>query len=116
MTAPESLTFAVSNVDLDDSKNGGARTITLRYTGTESLSPNNYQFVQTETAVQNLIAIYPYGALIVPKDKGTVSLPLEVNLNGTSYTSTGSAINTWKVGDTITLNKAESMILNKKSK
>ena len=116
MTAPDCLTFALSYLDLDDSKNGGARTITLRYNGTESLSPNNYQFVQTKTAVKNLIAIYPYGALIVPKDKGTVSLPLEVNLNGTSYTSTGSEINTWKVGDTITLKKAESMILNKKSK
>lgn len=122
LTAPESLTFAVSNVDLDDPKNGGARTISLRYTGTESLSPNNYQFVQTQTAVQNLIAIYPYGALIVPKDKGTVSLPLEVNLNGTTYTSTGSAINTWKVGDTITLNKSDTekanspTPLNKKTK
>lgn len=121
LTAPEKLTFAVSNVDLDDSKNG-ARTISLRYTGTESLSPNNYQFVQTETAVKNLIAIYPYGALIVPNDKVTVSLPLEVNLNGTTYTSIGSAINTWKVGDTITLNKSDAAKansptpLNKKTK
>lgn len=123
LTAPNSLTFAVSNVDLDNSKkNGGARTISLRYTGTESLSPNNYQFVQTETAVKNLIAIYPYGALIVPKDKETVSLPLEVNLNGTTYKSKGSEINTWNVGDTITLTKSDAAKansptpLNKKTK
>ena len=38
--------------------------------------------------------------------KLSVSLPLEVQMGGVTYTSTGSQINTWNVGTKLTFNKA----------
>ena len=37
-----------------------------------------------------------------------LSLPLEIQMGGVTYTSTASAINTWNVGTKFTFNKAEA--------
>ena len=41
-----------------------------------------------------------------------LSLPLEIQMGGVTYTSTGSAINTWNVGTKFTFNKAVSATKN----
>ena len=62
--------------------------------------------MQSETATKNSIAIHPYGSVIAPIAKVTTVLPLEIQMDGVIYKSTGSAINTWNVGTKFTFNKA----------
>ena len=101
LTAPESLEFVVTNTDTADE----SWTISFKYNSDDTLADTRYQFVQTETATKNSIAIQPYGAVIAPVKNITTSLPLEVQMGGVTYTSTGSAINTWNVGTKFTFNK-----------
>ena len=102
LTAPESLEFIVTNTDTSDE----AWTVSFKYNSDDTLADTRYQFVQTETATKNSIAIQPYGAIIAPIDKVTTSLPLEIQMGGVTYTSIESAINTWNVGTKFTFNKA----------
>ena len=101
LTAPESLEFIVTNTNTSDD----AWTISYKYNIDDTLADTRYQFVQTETATNNSIAIQPYGAIIVPMGKLYISLPLEVQMGGVTYTSTGSPVNTWNVGTKFTFNK-----------
>lgn len=105
LTAPESLEFIVTDTNTSEE----AWTISFKYncdTLADTLADTRYQFVQTETATNNKIAIQPYGAVIAPVGILYLSLPLEVQMGGVTYTSTGSPINTWNVGTRITFNKA----------
>lgn len=102
LTAPESLEFVVTNTDTSDD----AWTITFKYLSDDTLADTRYQFVQTETATKNKIAILPYGSVIAPNGILYLSLPLEVQMGGVTYTSPGSAINTWNVGTKFTFTKA----------
>ena len=102
LTAPESLEFIVTNTDTSDE----AWTVSFKYNSDDTLADTRYQFVQSETATKNSIAIQPYGVIIAPIDKVTTSLPLEIQMGGVTYTSTGSAINSWNVGTKFTFNKA----------
>ena len=119
LTAPNSLEFMVTNTDVSDE----AWTISFKY-NSDTLADTRYQFVQTETATKHSIAIQPYGAVIVPIDSVTTALPLEIQIGGVTYTSTGSPINTWNVGTKFTFNKVMAAIndpdtptdLTKKSK
>ena len=102
LTAPESLEFIVTNTDTSNE----AWTVSFKYNSADTLADNRYQFVQSETATRNSIAIQPYGAVIAPIDKLTTSLPLEIQMGGVTYTSTESAINSWNVGTKVIFNKA----------
>lgn len=104
LTAPESLEFVVSNTDTSED----AWTISFIYNGAETLADTRYQFVQTENATNNRIAILPYGTVIAPIGTHYISLPLEIQMGGVTYTSTGTPINTWNVGTKFTFNKAVS--------
>ena len=104
LAAPESLEFIVTNTDTSDE----AWIVSFKYNSDDTLADTRYQFVQTETATKNSIAIQPYGAIIAPIDKLSTSLPLEIQMGGVTYTSTGSAINTWNVGTKFTFNKVEA--------
>lgn len=101
LTAPESLEFVVTNTDTEDK----AWTVSFQYNSNDTLADTRYQFVQTETATKNSIAIQPYGAVIVPIDRVTTSLPLEIQMAGVTYKSTESVINTWNVGTKFKFNK-----------
>ena len=94
LTAPESLEFVVTNTVTSDE----AWTVSFKYNSDDTIADTRYQFVQSETATKNSIAIQPYGSVIVPIDKVTTSLPLEVQMGGVTYKSSGSAINSWNVG------------------
>lgn len=102
LTAPESLEFIVTNTDTSDE----ALTVSFKYNGNDTLADTRYQFVQTELATRNSIAIQPYGAVISPLDKLSTSLPLEIQMGGVTYTSPGAAINSWNVGTKVKFNKA----------
>ena len=102
LTAPETLEFIVTNTDTSDE----AWTYAFKYNSADTLADTRYQFVQSEFATKNSIAIQPYGAIIAPLDKLSISLPLEIQMGGVTYKSTGSAMNSWNVGTKITFNKA----------
>lgn len=53
-----------------------------------------------------MIAILPYGSVIAPIGTHNIELPLEIQMGGVTYRSTGTAINTWNVGTKVTFNKA----------
>jgi len=101
LTAPESLEFIVTNTDTSDV----GWTISFKYNSDDTLADTRYQFVQTEIATKNRIAIQPYGTVIAPGDILYLSLPLEIQMGGVTYKSTGTAINTWNVGTKVTFNK-----------
>ena len=101
LTAPESLEFIVTNLDTADK----AWTFSFEYNSDDTLADTRYQFVQTETATKNSIAVYPYGAIIVPSDKLGTPLPLELQMGGVTYRSTDTRINNWNVGVKIPFTK-----------
>lgn len=119
LTAPETLEFIVTNTDTSDD----GWTVSFKYNNGDTLADTRYQFVQTETATQNRIAILPYGTVIAPIDRLYVSLPLEIQIGGVTYRSGESKINSWNVGTKVIFTKAvatknddTSTDLTKKSK
>lgn len=69
-----------------------------------SLEPHTARFVQTQACVQELVAVHPYGAFIVPCTGVESFIPV-ATLGGATYTGTAVTVATAKVGDTITLTK-----------
>ena len=63
-------------------------------------------FVQTEGAVEQGIAIHPYGAVIIPSTAVAYELTLEAVIGDTKYTAETTLNSANEVGATITLNKA----------
>lgn len=102
LTAPDSLEFIVTNMDISKE----ACTVSFKYNSNVTLADTRYQFVQTETATKNSIAIQPYGAVITPIDKVSTSLALEIQMGGVTYTSVGSPIDSWNVGTNVVFHKA----------
>ena len=102
VTAPESLTYKIASID----KTADVTVITLEQTEANSLAYSNVIFVQNKSATQAGIAVHKYGAFIVPKTITTLSP--EATLDGVKYgPSTPIMLETVKVGDTVTLDKAE---------
>jgi len=99
-TLPASITFTVA----DKSVSGETVVLTLEPTEVTAFSPQNYQFVQTEDATKDGIAIQRYGAIIFP-DETHNSVVLECVIDGTTYTNATAIESDVEVGDTITLSK-----------
>lgn len=106
ITQPSTLTVKVSGKDIAEE----ATVFTLEVQDDNvSLANGAYQFVQTQDAVTNGIAIHKYGAVIFPKGKTTTTL--EMIYGGYKYTA-GTALTTASnVGDTITFNKGDAVSL-----
>lgn len=102
-TAPNTLTFTVADKDVS----AGATIFTLEPDeSTASLAHSAYNFVQTETATQNGVAIHRYGAIIVPTGAEAVG-KLQANIGDVVYeTANAFALNTAQ-GATVTLTKVE---------
>lgn len=109
ISLPESITFTVTE------KTATADSVILTLTPDDdaSLAPTSYQFVQTEDAVEALIAVQKYGAVTYPASD-TDGVILVVDVKGTLYnssttttvesvtTTTATAVtNTADVGDEI---------------
>lgn len=72
---------------------------------TAGLTPNNVIFTQTEAMAASLIAMHPYGAVIIPKSAVAEEVTLVAAIGGTEYTAATALTAASNVGDTITLNK-----------
>ena len=101
ITAPASFTFKV----VDKSADAYNTVLSLAPVESAALSNSDYNFVQTEDAVQAGIAIHKYGAVIIPAadEDGAV---LQIESNGQIYQAAAAIKNTADVGDTVTLSPA----------
>lgn len=83
---PATLTVEVTGKDVNDV----ATTLNLEIAEATSLAPSTYQFVQTEDMVEDMIAMHPYGGVLIPSSayaEADVNIALDVVINGTHYTS-----------------------------
>lgn len=101
--APNTLTFTVAEKETS----AEATIFTLEPNeNTPSMAHSAYNFVQTETATENGVAIHRYGAIIVPNGVTTIGV-LQVMIGDTLYvTSNAFAVSTTQ-GATVTLTKSE---------
>lgn len=97
---PASVTFKVSQ----KSQDANSIILTLEPTDTATLAPTTYQFVQTEDAVEALIAVQKYGVITFPVSDTDGFTP-EINVKGTVYTATAALLGSADVGDTVTFSK-----------
>ena len=103
---PTTVTVEVSSKDIAEE----ATVFTLEVQDDNvSLANGAYQFVQTQDAVTNGIAIHKYGAVIFPAGKTTTTL--EMVYGGYKYTATSALTTSSNVGDTITFNKGDVVAL-----
>ena len=102
--APASLTATVVGLE----KSAEATVIMLSVSDDGTTAFKDYQFVETSTMAADLIAIQPYGAIIVPEASKTEDITLVCEMGGVTYTAT-SAIkaSTVTVGATVTMNAPE---------
>lgn len=98
--APASIPATVQGVDVGDD----AEIVTI--VPTESIATGDVKFTQTKELTQAGVAVHPYGAIILPKDK-LASYTVEAEANGTKYNATVD-FTTVKQGDSVTLAKADS--------
>ena len=98
--APESLTATVTGLE----KDGDATIILLSVSDGGTTAFKDYRFIETSTMAADLIAIQPYGAVIVPEASKTEDITLVCEMGGVTYTAS-SAIkaSTVTVGATVTL-------------
>lgn len=68
-----------------------------------SLAPSAYQFVQTQSATENGVAVHKYGAVIIPANAKAVTL--EIVVNGTTYRSAVTISDANEVDETVAFNK-----------
>lgn len=100
---PESITAEITGKDTSDAAT--VLTLQLENDGA-ALTPDTAQLLQTETLIEDGIAMQKYGAVIIPADKTATDVTLVAELNGVTYTA-ATAINAASaVGATVTLNKA----------
>ena len=104
ITAPTTLTFTVSGVTSDDN----ATVITLEPTVANSLvAGDGYKFVQTQTDVENGVAVHPYGAYIIPKAETAIEVTPTVELKkvNATYVADTAITEAIEVGTTVTVTK-----------
>lgn len=91
-----SLVFTVADKSADDNNT----VLSLIPADTATLQNTNYNFVQTESATKNGIAIHKYGAVIMPNDsEGTT---LEIVIGGKTYKAGAAITPDSAVGNTVT--------------
>lgn len=70
-------------------------------------TPSNVLFAQNESATKNLIAVQPYGAIIIPASATAASVTMTATLNGVGYTAQSPLTSAAAVGDVIVFNRDE---------
>lgn len=95
-------TFDVEITNMAISEAGTIVTVELAE-DTPVITGGNLQFVQTQTATEQGVAVHKYGAYILPPNVAQTT-PV-VMVNGEQYTGTSINTSTNKVGDTITFTK-----------
>lgn len=96
-----SIKFTVADKSVDDVNS----VFSLIPEDTATLQYTNYNFVQTEDATENGIAIHKYGAVIMPNTE-TGGTTLQVTINGKPYTAGTDLTPDTTVGTEITFSPA----------
>lgn len=101
ITNPASIAYKVQTLDKSDA----GTVIALVPADVDTLGDRNVEFVQTQALTQALVAVYPYGAYIIPASYSTATLAVTGKLGDDTYTASITLANV-KAGDTVTLAKA----------
>lgn len=102
ITAPASVAYTVSDVDVSDY----AKVITLTPSAVDSLADHNMVFVQTEDLTELGIAVQPYGAIFVPATalNDATAAVITGKIGDKTYTATVN-LKTVATGATVTMAK-----------
>ena len=99
---PETITVEIT----DKSINDNATVLTLvPQVDDAQLNGGNVEFIQTQTATTNAIAIHKYGVVMIPSTAIATELTLELNVNGTKYLAGTTVSASNDVGDTVEFTK-----------
>lgn len=101
---PTAMTYAVQSLDEDDKGNVVANLAFKSATGGSALTFKAFQFIQTEDAVEKMVAVHPYGSIVIPD--GVTTVDLEVSDGTTSLVATVTVANL-AVGGTISFAPAQ---------
>lgn len=105
IAAPNTLTFKVETASVSDNEELAIYTLIPDET-TASLVGGSYEFVQTEGATSDLIAIQRYGTVIFNSNSKAKNVALELKAYGETYTNAeGITVGTTASGDTIVMTK-----------
>lgn len=74
---------------------------------TPTLVQGTYQFTQTKQATTDGIAIFPYGAIMIPASSSSKSVTLTMVINGVKYEAKTTVNSDSEVGSTVVLNKVD---------
>lgn len=99
ITMPNTVTLTVLSKSVSDS----TTVLTVGITGTSALTGLNGEFIQTSDAVENGVAVHPYGAIIYPANSDSYTVVWVSN--DTTYTNETPLESSADVGDTLTLTK-----------
>lgn len=105
---PSSITVAINGKDV--SEVGTIFTLNVQ-DDTATLAPNSVIFVQSEDLTREGIAVQKYGAIVIPSTKSTSTITLVADLEGTTYTGATTISADSAVGDTVVLNKGDTVVL-----
>ena len=102
ISLPTSITI---NVDAkDESDIATVFTISADFKNV-GVSPQNVNFIQTETLTTNGIAVQKYGGIIIPTSQLGSDITLVAEINGTTYTAETTINGVTTVGETVNLIK-----------
>lgn len=93
---PETVTMKVTDKSVGDI----GTVITLETDNNAGLANKNINFIQTESATTEGVAVHKYGAIIYPPNGNAVTLAFSID--GTVYTASTTLATTANVGDTLT--------------
>lgn len=103
LASPNEITVEITGKSISEN----ATVFTLSAEADEAtIGRTAINFVQTEGAVEQGIAIHPYGAVIIPATAVAYELTLEAVIGNTKYTAETTLNSANEVGATITLTKA----------
>lgn len=103
ITMPESITVHVEQKLEGD---GATVFVLTPEFEAESWTPKNVQFTQTKEAIDNLVAVQPYGVYIIPESADATELEVEATINGVVYKDSATKLShTTDVDATFTLTK-----------
>lgn len=98
-TLPSSINFTVASKESD----GTSVILTLNMADATTLGDRNYEFIQTEDNVEDMIAVHKYGAVIIPDN--TSGIELEFKIGDVHYKSSSPFTTAVDEGDTLGFTK-----------
>ena len=94
----DALTFTVDSVSRGDD---GVVITLVPDESTAAISRMSYKFIQTEDDIENMVAVHPYGAYVVPASSEATTITPTINLNGTVLTASAITIASVQAGATV---------------